>query len=334
MPQDPFQDDYRRVRRERSRFGNVDTSGPEEVQGTLDIALKAMVLRRHREIARRSAELERNYVSEKLGGLEQTFRSGRRNQLTGAVEPFSGRDVNAALDITTIDLLKYGGERARRTASDIQKLRKQEKTDLSTTPEEAYLRGQIDFNKYRAIKQAGKTEDKESYRWRQQTKNGKPATSKIGTKTHLVEEEIDMGGKPTGSTRLKGVAESRSSLFGFSSGGKGSLDIPFVNATTGLIQYRKATGTAQDILAQIKMNAKAIDETVRKLSEAEGKTGFLGIGSRKAWQSFLDDDAVNIDDLPESLQPYAAALEELNSRKADLQGEDRGDNEKETIEGW
>src|SRR3990167_989597 len=323
MPQqDPYEDlqddDYRRLRQSRtqSRFGNVDRSQLEGSQNILNTAVTGMVMGRQREIERAREGIEQGYISQNLDRLNSALKGG-----------LDDVSVNKTLDETTLQLLRHGGTKSRQTASDIKKLRRTPKMDTSLTPEEAFLRGQIKFDTYQKMKQAGKTQPAKTGGWGQKYVNGKPATEKIGTKVHLVEEQTDPEGQRTGRQRLKGVTEARSSLLGFSSGGKGSLDLPFFSATEGKLQYRKVSGTPDDIKKQIKLSAKSIDETVRRFSQSKGK-GFLpnvtegrGFGAEKSWEDFLTDESVKIDDLPKEIRAYAAAYEELLTKLEELSGE-------------
>jgi hypothetical protein len=169
MPQDQYFEDEQQVqdpRRRilaRSRFGEKDRTQFAPMEENLGNVVEGLILGRRREIERRSAELEDQYIGRNLQGLEQTFRSGKRNRITGQLEPMGIQDINSAIDQTQLKLLQHGGEKTRQAASDIQKLRKVEKMDVTNTLEEALLSGRMTIEKYREAKQAGQTGKKEAY---------------------------------------------------------------------------------------------------------------------------------------------------------------------------
>lgn len=304
----------RRVRKPQgqSSFGNKDLSGLAPMEEILGTVTKGIIAKRQAEIAQEREALEKNYIDQSMSRLNNVLRGPRG---------LAASEVNKALDQETVQLLRHGGTKSRQTASDIQKLRKQEKMDTSLTADEAYIRGHITFDQYEAMKKAGKATGKPSFRWRQKTVNGKPATEKVGTKVHLIEEEVDIEGKPTGGTRLKGVTEARSSLIGWGSGGKSSFDIPIgVDATTGKPIVRQIEGTKEDVIKQIRTSAKGIDATVRKFAKSEGSKGFLGFGVKDSWDKFITDDTTKLEDLPENIRPYAIVYEELLTKLSELEG--------------
>lgn len=315
-----------RSSRGESRFGNVDRSRLEPLENILSTAAEGALGKRQMELSKQKEAIENVYIDKGLGAL---------NRVLGSPRGLQSGEVNKALDDATIYLLRHPGSRARQTASDIQKLRRQDKTDTSLTLEEAYLRGQIPFAEYEKIKKAGKTEpkDKVGFKWKQRVdKSGKSVTEKVGSKTHLVEEETDLQGNPTGATRLKGVSEARSSVVGFTSGGKGSMKIPMISGT-GIVQNTTISGTPEDLEKQIRLQAQSIDQFVRKMGQTGGvKIPFTDVRigadeAKEVWQDWIDEK-IEVDKLPEFMQHYARAIDELDvklrglSDSADIQKED------------